>query len=128
MKARCRRAEKGLGKDANAYRGITFCKDWLNFQSFKRDMGIRPTKNHTIDRIDSTKGYYPTNCRWATSKEQALNRRTSRLFTINGNVDTLRGWSLAYGRDRATVGCRLKRGWSIEEALMTPTKKKKLIK
>lgn len=57
-------------------RGITVCDEWKDsFENFYKDMGDKPTPQHSIDRINVNGNYTPENCRWATKKEQSLNKR-----------------------------------------------------
>lgn len=56
-------------------RGITVCKRWQVFDNFLADMGIKPSPDLSLDRIDNDRGYAPENCRWATASEQNQNRR-----------------------------------------------------
>ena len=62
------------------YKNIDVCDEWKNFENFLNDMGERP-KSKSIDRIDSSKGYYKANCRWATKTEQSQNRRKLKIKT-----------------------------------------------
>lgn len=60
-------------------RGISICQEWLgSFQNFFDDMGLCPTPQHSIDRIDVDGNYEPSNCRWATPKQQTQNRRINK--------------------------------------------------
>lgn len=70
MKSRCHNM-KGY-----ADRGITVCREWAeSFEAFLRDVGRRPTPQHSLDRKDNDGNYEPDNCRWATHSEQMNNRR-----------------------------------------------------
>jgi len=101
-------------------RGITVCDRWRHsFENFLADMGEQPPR-FTIERIDNEKGYSPENCRWASYKEQANNRRTNRFLTYQGRTQTMMEWSKELGIRAGRIRWRLEEGWSVEQVLETP--------
>ena len=93
MKMRC------LNKNNQAFndyggRGIKICDRWLDsFENFLEDMGKKPSKNHSIDRIDNNGDYEPSNCKWATKKEQSCNRRSNKWYEHEGKRMTQKEWA-----------------------------------
>jgi len=98
-------------------RGITVCERWKSFENFFADMRNRPTSKHQIERKDNDGNYEPSNCKWATKKEQANNRRTNRNLTLSGKTMCVKEWSKLIGVTEKTIRRRLKGGWSVEETL-----------
>jgi len=99
-------------------RGIKICERWADFENFLEDMGERP-EGTTIDRIDVNGNYEPSNCRWATIKEQRNNKRGNQKYNYNGETLTISQLSEKYRIERAKLAYRLKSGWPIEKALNT---------
>jgi hypothetical protein len=104
------------------YRGIAVCDRWrCSFENFLQDMGMRPD-NHSIERINNDGNYEPENCRWATMKEQASNRRKAKprakiVIEFNGMQKTIPEWSEYLNVPVGTIWCRRSRGYSVEQVL-----------
>lgn len=103
-------------------RGITVCAEWSSFEQFYKDMGPRPSKDHSIDRIDNNGNYCKENCRWATRKEQQNNKRSNRMLTCKGETHALTQWAAELGISLDGLRWRLKQGWSDEDAVTIPVK------
>ena len=122
MKDRC------LNKNEKEYhnygeRGIKVCDEWMEFEPFQKwALANGYSDKLTIDRIDVNGDYTPKNCRWATYKEQANNKRNNRFVEFNGRRQTIAQWAEEIGINWATLFERLSRH-SVEEALTVPSKK-----
>lgn len=111
-------------------RGIKLCDRWDigdgvqgGFECFLADMGLRPSKSHSIDRYPNNAGNYePSNCRWATPQQQIENRRNTVYITYRGETVTLMKGIRMAGNivRRSNAMQRIQNGWPIELALETP--------
>lgn len=120
MHTRCRNKNAPNYKRYGA-ENKTVCEEWKDFSNFykwSKKTGYK--ENLTIERINNDKGYSPDNCRWATKKEQANNRRTNHFLTYNGETHTITEWSEITGIKRYTLYYRInKLHWNAEKALTT---------
>lgn len=98
-------------------RGITVCSRWMDFSNFRADMAASWSPGLSIDRIDPNGGYTPTNCRWATTAQQSVNRRNNRIISFMGKSQSLKQWADETGINRYCIHERLKRGWSLARSL-----------
>jgi len=117
LKARC------FNKNHPAYknyggRGITVCSEWVNsFEQFLKDVGEKPTKQSTLDRIDNNGNYSPENVRWADRVTQRRNSRATREVTIGNQTKLITDWCDIFAISIASVHRRLNKGESVVSAL-----------
>lgn len=102
-------------------RGIRVCERWDSFETFLADMGPRPN-GFQLDRFPDVNGNYePGNCRWASIKQQTLNKRFVVIHVIDGISDTLAGHAKRKGFDPDVIYHRVKKmGFAVEVALSIP--------
>jgi hypothetical protein len=115
MRARC---GSETDSDYHLYggRGIKVCERWQDYLAFVEDMGECPP-GKSLDRVDVNAGYSPDNCRWATAKEQAGNKRTTRRVEALGQTKIITEWARELGVSHRLIDYRLKAGWPADEAV-----------
>lgn len=123
MKSRCGNHARKSYPDYGG-RGISVCTEWAtDYEAFKRwALSSGYTDELSIDRIDNDGNYEPSNCRWATLRQQCCNRRSNRIITANGTSMTMAEWARESGIPYQAIFKRLKHGWSEEMAVLTPVK------
>ena len=107
------RCENPNAHNYNLYggRGIEICEDWHDIEKFEewvKSSGYE--KGLTLERIDVNGNYEPSNCTWATRKEQANNRRNTTYVTIDGVTKTISEWAEFSGINRSTLNNRYCQG------------------
>lgn len=101
-------------------RGIRVCERWTrSFEDFVEDMGPKPSRAHTIDRINNDGDYEPGNCRWATQKQQSRNKRSNVWVEHDGRRMLSEDWAAELGISRQRFEQRMAQGLS-EERLFAP--------
>lgn len=118
MKSRCYYPSNISYKEYGG-KGITICKRWLSFENFYRDMGERPI-GMSIDRINPFRGYSPSNCRWATSKQQGRNKKNTIKVRFRGELRSVRDWCDELGLPLYRTIERIKKGWPPHKAFTLP--------
>lgn len=113
-------------------RGIQLCSEWMDFINFKNDMHESylkhvaefGEKDTTIERKNNDGNYNPSNCCWATKAEQVANYRHNRIINYNGLTLHLAEAARKYGINPMTLVDRLDHGWSVEQAIEEPVRKR----
>jgi hypothetical protein len=119
MRRRCRDKHRNNSKSYSR-KGIAVCERWNVFENFLLDMGKAPL-NKTLERMDNNKGYYPENCKWASKKEQAINRNNTIFITFEGLTKSINEWAQFLGinkldRFRSRV---INHKWDLAKAACT---------
>jgi len=104
-------------------RGIRIAPRWDSFENFLTDMGLRPSADYSLERVDNNGDYSPQNCKWILKSRQARNRRDTRMLEIDGESKSLADWADTFGLPSIRVRRRIDRGWNPLRALTTPLKK-----
>jgi len=106
LRSRCNNANNPSYNNYGA-KGIKVCERWENgFSNFLEDMGLAPSKRHTIDRIDNNGDYEPGNCRWATYTQQNNNKSDNVFLEFNGVVMQVAQWAKEFGVSYAYINNR----------------------
>lgn len=109
-------------KSNKYYQDINVCNEWLNFIDFYNwSINNGWEKGLTIDRIDNSVDYKPSNCRWITHKEQMRNTSRNKYFEYKGKSLMIVEICEKYNINRNTFNKRLRLGWSIDKIIETPT-------
>jgi len=107
----------------DAYSGLLIDSRWESFKNFLEDMGPRQHRKLTLDRIDSTLGYFKDNCRWATAAVQNRNRKSSIWIYDQEETLVLKDMCRKYKLNYTAVRARyIQNGWTLDEALSNSTK------
>lgn len=109
MVARCTNKKNNRYKYYGG-RGIKVCKRWRKYKNFLKDMGRKPSQQHSLDRINNKGDYRPSNCRWSDHETQARNKSNSITITLNGEKFSLIIAAMLLGISYHAAHKRLRKG------------------
>lgn len=118
--------QRCINPDAASYyryggRGIKVCNRWRNsYVAFLSDMGRKPSRAHSIERIDNDGDYRPGNCCWSLRREQSRNKSSNNNITAFGKRRCITDWAKDTGIYPSAIAVRLRLGWSTEDAVSIP--------
>lgn len=131
MVQRCHKSDNRSYRNYGA-RGITVCEEWRQhfspFRNYIRDNLGLPGPPWSLDRIDGSRGYEPGNLRWATPQQQTHNRSVTVWITAFGKTQPLAVWAREFGLAHGTIQYRIKKGWSAEAAISTPSQSRRTLR
>lgn len=113
--ARCYNPSNPQYKDYGA-RGIGLCQRWSGINgcaNFIKDMGLAPSKHHTLERVDVNGIYEPTNCKWATWAEQSKNKRNSVYLEYGSEKFILNEWAKKLAIPKHRIRKYISQGFGI---------------
>ncbi len=104
-------------------RGIKICKRWDDVRLFIKDMGLRPSMDHTLDRKDNDGPYCKDNCTWSLRRAQQRNREYQKLIKVGNRSMLAVEWSEITGINHITISSRIRLGWPPKDAATQPVMK-----
>jgi hypothetical protein len=122
MRSRCEKL-KDASYEHYGGRGIKVCQRWSSFSNFVLDMGVRPD-GMTLERINNSGNYEPSNCKWASMQENSNNTRRNRILAHKGRQQTMAQWARELGINYDTFKSKIERGSTILEITRWHAKRK----
>ena len=126
MNRRCK--DKNIRSVSYKKKDISVCEGWKTAKTFIDWALLSGYKEGLqIDRINNDEGYFPSNCRWVTPKQNANNKSNTIRLTFNGKTQTLEEWSNETEINKRTIYTRMIRGWSTKDILTRRTQCRKKV-
>lgn len=121
-KAMWQRCTNPRNKNYATYKDRAPPPAWKDFAVFLADIGLRPGKGYTLERINNDGPYGPDNTTWVLANQQARNTNANRWLTHEGKTLLITDWAAALGIAPSSLRERINK-WGTTKALSTPKRK-----